>query len=95
MHAGADDCAAPRRYQGQDWRDPHNWGCNNKKSPVGEGLFGGNTLSLHDLVFVKVKSALLASGDSTAMLASKYSMWMSQDRNITANALYEARLEGR
>ncbi len=84
-----------RRYQGYNWRDRRIWGCNNKKSPIGEGLFGGSTLSLHDLMFVKVKSSLLASGDSSAMLAAKYSVWMSQARNVTANIWHEARVGGR
>ena len=88
------DCLL-QRYQGYDWRDRRHWGCNNNRSPVGEGLFGGSTLSLHDLMFVKVKTLLLADGDSTAMLAVKYSGWKSFDKNISSNIWYDARLEGR
>ena len=70
-------CGMMCRYQGYDWRDRRNWGCNNKKSPVGQGLFNNSTLSLYDLLFVKVKTSLIEAGDTTAQLAVKYTAWMS------------------
>ena len=66
MHCGV------RRYQGYDWRDRRNWGCNNQKSPVGQGLFYNSTLSQYDLFFVKVKTSLLEAGDTAAQQAVKY-----------------------
>ena len=73
---------APCRYQGYDWRDRRNWGCNSKRSPVGQGLYGNSTLSLYDLLFVKVKASLIAAGDTTAQLAVKYTQWKSVFKNI-------------
>ena len=74
---------APCRYQGYDWRDRRNWGCNSKRSPVGQGLFANSTLSLYDLLFVKVKASLIAAGDTNAQLAVKYTKWKSVFRDIT------------
>ena len=88
------DCLL-QRYQGYDWRDQRHWGCNNNQSPIGESLFGGRTLSLHDLMFVKVKTSLLAERDSTAMLAVKYTGWKSSHKNISSNVWLEAKLAGK
>lgn len=60
-----------RRYQGYDWRDRRNWGCNGKRSPVGRNFYD-RTLSLYDLLFVKVKTSLIEAGDTAAQLAVKY-----------------------
>ena len=75
-------CGTMRRYQGLDWRDRRNWGCNNKRSPVGQGLFEGGTLSIFDLLFVKVKASLIAAGDTTAQLAVKHTQWMSGSERL-------------
>ena len=74
--------AASCRYQGYDWRDRRNWECNNKRSPVGQGLFDNSTLSLYDLLFVKVKASLIEAGDTTAQLAVKYTAWMSGSERL-------------
>ena len=64
-------CGVPR-YQGYDWRDRRNWGCNNQKSPVGRKFYN-STLSIFDLFFVKVKTSLIEAGDATAQQAVRFS----------------------
>ena len=61
-----------RRYQGYDWRDRRNWGCNGKRSPVGRKFYN-STLSVYDLFFVKVKTSLIEAGDIAAQQAVKFS----------------------
>ena len=78
-------CGMMRRYQGYDWRDRRNWGCNNKKSPVGRKFYN-QTLSLCDLLFVKVKTQLLEAGDTTAQLAVEYTAWMSGSERLAGTS---------
>ena len=60
------------RYQGYDWRDRRNWGCNSMKSPVGHKFYN-STLSIYDLFFVKVKTSLIEAGDTAAQQAVTHS----------------------
>lgn len=64
------------RYQGINWRDKTNWGCNQRMNPTGERWMDGITISPHELMFVKVKDHLLLSTNSLAIAARKYSDWM-------------------
>lgn len=64
------------RFQGVNWRDKANWGCNQRMNPTGEKWMDGITISPHELMFVKVKDHLLLSTNSLAIAARKYSDWM-------------------
>ena len=46
------------RYQGVDWRKQSNWACNQRLNPTGNFYFDGVTLSVYELVFVKVSSSI-------------------------------------
>ncbi len=88
-----------RRYQGVDWRDVSNWGCNGDVGPTGTNHNDGHTLDPYEAMFVKFKGFML-EGDSnsisagrshpSAVQAAKYQLWQDQqlmeddwDKNIS------------
>ena len=64
------------RFQGLDWRKKKNWECNQRMNPTGEKWMDGFTLSIYELMFVKLKDHLKFSTNSLALNAIKYSDWM-------------------
>ena len=46
------------RYQGVDWRDKSNWGCNFERNPYGNHYIDGGSLEVMEVMFVKVRLAL-------------------------------------
>ena len=42
-----------------DWRKQGNWACNQRLNPTGDFYFDGVTLSVYELVFVKVRPCLI------------------------------------
>ena len=65
------------RYQGVDWRDPANWGCNLEHNPYGEHYLDGGSLEAMEVVFVKVKQRLLDSGWAYSLQATLFDQWRS------------------
>jgi hypothetical protein len=81
------------RYQGVDWRNRSNWGCNAGINPYADHMYDGVNISPFEVMFVKVKEFLLEAGWATASHAKKYSAWMRGQFNLTANEYTERRSE--
>jgi hypothetical protein len=71
------------RYQGVDWLDRKNWGCNSRVNPYGEYYYDGITLNPFEVMFVKTKEALLANQWTYATLAQKYDHWIAAQESGT------------
>lgn len=97
------DDLSHRRYQGVDWRDVRNWGCNGDMGPTGINHNDGHTLDPYEAMFVKFKGFML-EGDSnsisagrphpSAVQAAKYQLWQDQqlmeddwDKNISGECV--------
>ena len=63
------------RYRGIDWHDKLVWKCNGGISPLNSHSLDGTTASPLDVMFVKVKDALIENEVSSAVLAVKYDQW--------------------
>lgn len=63
------------RYQGVDWRDEKNWGCNKQVNPYGANYLDGSSLEAMEVMFVKVKARLLDRGWSYMVAAEKFDEW--------------------
>jgi hypothetical protein len=63
------------RYQGIDWRNRDNWGCNLERNPYGSNYLDGGSLEAMEVMFVKVKQRLLDLGWSYPYAASQYDRW--------------------
>eukprot|EP00892_Ulva_mutabilis_P000943 jgi/Ulvmu1/1084/UM105_0043.1 len=57
------------KYEGMDWRDRANWGCNGGTNPLLNGVVDGVPLAMYELLFVKVKSQLIKRKLPAAMAA--------------------------
>ncbi|KAF8068311.1 UVR8 [Scenedesmus sp. PABB004] len=66
------------RYQGVDWRDRANWDCNARLTPTSEYSCDGTSLDPLEVLFVKVKSYMLASDISFSKKATRYQAWQAQ-----------------
>lgn len=64
------------RYQGIDWLDPANWGCNKQHNPYGEYFYDGIGLNPFEVLFVKMKEKALQNDWSFSLQAAKYTQWM-------------------
>ena len=64
------------RYQGVDWRDRSNWGCNRGRNPYGSHHIDGGNLEVMEVMFVKVKERLLAQRWSYPVNAQLYDSWL-------------------
>jgi hypothetical protein len=77
------------RYQGIDWTDSKNWGCNKQANPYGEHYYDGISLNPFEVMFVKVKERVLQNDWSFAVQAQKYTGWMEAQEEgvheITSN----------
>lgn len=77
------------RYQGIDWTDSTNWGCNKQANPYGEHYYDGISLNPFEVMFVKVKERVLQNDWSFAVQAQKYTTWMEAQEEgvheITSN----------
>lgn len=65
------------RYQGVDWRDRANWGCNGQRNPYGEHYLDGASLEATEVMFVKVKQRLLERRWSYPTAAVRYDAWLA------------------
>ncbi|KXZ52810.1 hypothetical protein GPECTOR_8g196 [Gonium pectorale] len=74
------------KYQGLDWRDKANWACNGRLSPQSELTYDGLSLDPMEVMFVKVKQALLLRNISYALKADKYDKWQER-RPASASVL--------
>jgi hypothetical protein len=63
------------RYQGVDWRDKANWGCNFERNPYGNHYIDGGSLEVMEVMFVKVKARLLAQRWAYPVNAQLYAQW--------------------
>ncbi|KIY96554.1 hypothetical protein MNEG_11409, partial [Monoraphidium neglectum] len=66
------------RYQGVDWRDKRNWGCNERLTATSEHSLDGVSVDPLEVMFVKVKSYMLSSEWSFSKKAVKYQRWQEQ-----------------
>ncbi|GLC37809.1 hypothetical protein PLESTM_000650400 [Pleodorina starrii] len=71
------DCLMTK-YQGIDWRNKSNWGCNARSTPQSELTYDGITLDPLEVMFVKVKEFLLQRNVSYALKAAQYDTWLEQ-----------------
>lgn len=83
LDAGYNIAALMTRYQGVDWRDKKNWGCNRNMNPYGDHANDGLTLETMEVMFVKVKEHLV---DRIPYMQSafKYDDWYST-RDVSKN----------
>lgn len=65
-------------YQGVDWRNKSNWGCNGGLNPLALGTVEGMPMSIFELMFVKVKTELLNDENHLAKAALEYSTWLAR-----------------
>jgi hypothetical protein len=63
------------RYQGVDWRDHNNWGCNEERNPYGSHYLDGASLEAMEVMFVKVKQRLVDLDWSYPLAATQYDKW--------------------
>lgn len=93
LRAGYNIDALMVRYQGIDWRQTENWGCNGALNPYAEHMYDGIDVSPFEVMFVKFKEFLLEANWTVAMQSKKYSEWsMHEDKNIRENE-YTAKKE--
>ncbi|KAK9848558.1 hypothetical protein WJX84_002458 [Apatococcus fuscideae] len=77
------------RYQGVDWSDEHNWGCNSRVNPQGEGYYDGISLDPLEVMFVKFKRVLVQNKWANVIQAGKYHEWLTEQdtrlQDVTSN----------
>eukprot|EP00798_Chlamydomonas_sp_ICE-L_P032248 gene32248-16814_t len=76
LDAGYNIACLMIRYQGVDFRDQANWGCNGRMAPTSEHSYDGITLEPYEAVFIKVRSTLVLQHVTGAAAAAKYDEWM-------------------
>eukprot|EP00884_Botryococcus_braunii_P008291 jgi/Botrbrau1/17463/Bobra.0054s0050.1 len=69
------------RYQGLDWREAGAQHCNEQLNPIQEGLYDGISINPLEVMFVKVKRAMLEAGWEQVRQATKYDAWLSLQRS--------------
>jgi hypothetical protein len=72
------------RYQGVDWRDNSNWGCNFERNPYGNHYIDGGSLEVMEVMFVKVKERLLAQRWAYPINAQLYDEWTQATQQVCA-----------
>ena len=79
------------RYRGINWHDKIFWQCNGGISPLNSHSLDGTTANPLDVMFVKVKDALIENEVSSAVLAVKYDEWLLPQTPLAAvrNDLYK------
>lgn len=85
LDAGYNIDALMLRYQGVDWRDKANWGCNAGINPYAEYMYDGVNISPFEVMFVKVKEFLLEANWTTATSAKKYTTWNRRQHKVAEN----------
>ncbi|GAB4817919.1 hypothetical protein N2152v2_004965 [Parachlorella kessleri] len=85
LRAGYNIDALMLRYQGVDWRQTKNWGCNAALNPYAEHMYDGIDLSPFEIMFVKLKQFLLEANWTTAAQGKKYSQWSMERDDIRTN----------
>jgi hypothetical protein len=63
------------RYQGVDWRDKSNWGCNAEFNPHHPHHMDGGSIEAMEVMFVKVKERFLDHKWPFAVNAQLYDHW--------------------
>ena len=63
------------RYQGVDWRNTKNWGCNEQINPFGQDYLDGGHVEAMEVMFVKVKEHLLDRRWDAPVKAQLYDEW--------------------
>jgi hypothetical protein len=76
------DAITQVRYQGVDWRDRSNWGCNMERNPYGNHYLDGGSLEAMEVMFVKVKQRLLDQRWSYPIAASLFDQWYLATENV-------------
>lgn len=74
------------RYQGVDWRNPENRGCNKERNPYGEHSVDGASLEVMEVLFVKVNQHMLNLGWSYPITAQKYDQWYQARAEVRSPA---------
>eukprot|EP01025_Chloroclados_australasicus_P067784 TRINITY_DN939_c1_g1_i1.p2 TRINITY_DN939_c1_g1~~TRINITY_DN939_c1_g1_i1.p2 ORF type:complete len:416 (-),score=23.99 TRINITY_DN939_c1_g1_i1:2601-3848(-) len=78
LQAGYNIGSFMMRYQGVDWNNQDNWGCNDKFNPYGQYNYDGIALHPFEVLFVKVKEHLLTNNRwDFVRTAYKYDEWMT------------------
>ncbi|KAI8473473.1 MAG: hypothetical protein J3K34DRAFT_518952 [Monoraphidium minutum] len=77
LRAGFNVDSLLSRFQGVDWRDERNWGCNGGIDPAGteEYAYDGTWLDPFEAMFVRVKAHLLLHRLPSAAKAVRLSSW--------------------
>jgi hypothetical protein len=70
------------RYQGVDWRDKSNWGCNFEKNPFGPHYLDGGSLEAMEVMFVKVKDRFLKQMWPYPVNAHLYDQWYQASAQV-------------
>ncbi|PNW75479.1 hypothetical protein CHLRE_12g528300v5 [Chlamydomonas reinhardtii] len=78
LHAGYNLDCLMTKYQGLDWRDKANWDCNGRSSPQSDLTYDGISLDPYEVMFVKVKDAMLYRNVSFALKAAKLQEWQER-----------------
>ncbi|EFN53576.1 hypothetical protein CHLNCDRAFT_136762 [Chlorella variabilis] len=82
------------RYKGVDWRDPavQDHACNGELNPLQPGFNDGINVEPLEVMFIKVKAAMLAAGNwPHATAAVKYAQWARLAREEAARVAGGAR----
>lgn len=77
LNAGYNIDCLMLRYQGVEWQDRSNWGCNGGMNPYLEFMNDGISLDPLEVVFVKVKAHFIDLGWSYARTAIKHDKWLA------------------
>ncbi|KAL6766934.1 hypothetical protein ACKKBG_A37960 [Auxenochlorella protothecoides x Auxenochlorella symbiontica] len=93
LRAGFNIDSLMLRYQGVDWRDTNNWGCNAALNPYAEYMYDGINLSPFEVMFVKMKEYLLEANWTTATEIKKYTEWARDRGQGLASNEYTAKQE--
>lgn len=70
------------RYQGIDWRDQSNWGCNAAENPFNYVVEDAVTLAPMELMFVKVKETMIALNAPSVHAAIAYDDWYNHTADV-------------
>jgi hypothetical protein len=78
------------RYQGVDWRDKRNWGCNQNHNPTSHRELDGGSLEVMEVMFVKVKQHLIDQQWSYPVNAQLYDKWYQAIEEVHGRPLDRA-----
>jgi hypothetical protein len=77
------------RYQGVDWRDRSNWGCNFERNPYGHHYMDGGSLEVMEVMFVKVKQRLIDAQWSYPVNAQLFDEWYQATEEVRCRPLWQ------